>query len=357
MRSKCIACRSLLAVVALAAACCAQEEIVRQLLGTDADCLLNTHDVLAVPGQTVALRVTLDLLPFVGETPESEIRIRMGEAFSASVLTDPSGQAVTTFTPRSPGDYVFTVDVAPNDAFEILPRPMELRVTCREADTPIIIVDLDDTVVATDVLRLAAGAAQPVPGSLEALQRLAPDYTVVYLTFRPDVLGLRSKRWLKRHHYPAGPLLMPSKADLFRGSGGFKKRRLRQLRESFDKIAIGVGDKISDVQAYQDNDLAGFLLLPVRDFEESEDYFDLIEDLDKLDRDAQVVRDWQEILDVVYGGKSFSRSAAQEALLEKATALEAREKRQRREGERKKKEKDGDDGRDDDDDDEDREDD
>lgn len=339
MRSTCTFCRSLLVTLALAAGCCAQEEIVRQFLGTDADCLLNTHDVLAVPGEEVALRVTLEVMPLIGATPEAEVRIRMGKEFSASLQIGRSGEAGTTFTPQSPGDYVFTVDVAPNEAFEVLPRPAELRVTCRKADTPIIIVDLDDTVIVTNVLRLAAGAAMPVPGSLEALGRLSGDYTVVYLTFRPDPLGLRSKRWLKRHHYPAGPLLMPSKADLLGGSGDFKSRKLRKLRKSFDRIAIGVGDKISDVRAYEDNDLTGFLLLPVREFKDSEDCFDLIEELDKLDGNTQVVHDWQEILDVVYEGKSFPRSSAQEDLRATAMSLEARDNLKDREKDEKKRRK------------------
>jgi len=361
MKSVFAFCRPLLLLLALASAGRAQEEIVRQFLGTDADCLMNTYDVLALPGHEVELRVTLDVLPFIGNTPESEVRFRMGKTFSAAALTDESGEAVTTFTPPAPGDYVFTVDVAPNEAFDVLPRPMELRVACRRADTPIIIIDLDDTVVTTNVLRLVAGAARPVAGSRDALQRLAKDYTVVYLTFRPDTLGLRSKAWLRRCRYPAGPLLMPAAVDLFRGSGGFKTRKLRELTDSFNNIAIGVGDKISDVQAYEDNRLTGFLLLHYRHYKDSEDYFDLVEDLDRLHKNTHVVYSWREILDVIYEGKSFPRSAAQQALRATAKALKAQEdleereeeeqKRRKREKERRKRQRDRDEDDDEDDDD------
>ena len=83
----------------------------------------------------------------------------------------------------------------------------------------------------------------------------------------------------------------------------------------------------------------GFLIMDEPDFEKSKDYYKLFEELDKLDEDAHVVQSWDEVLAVVYNGKSFPRSVRQKAFLNTGETLEKLEWEKELDKGRKKREK------------------
>ena len=326
----------LLVLSLLPPACWGQQEIARRLLGTDADYLLNTDDVLALPDEETPLRATIEATPFLGDAPEVEIRFRLGETFCALVRPSEIGRAETSFTPRASGDYVFEVTVAapPEGAGDLgrLPGPTGLLVACREPDAPIIVCDLDDTVIVADALRIVPNAARALPGSLQVLTQLARDHTIVYLTFRPGPVALRTKSWLASHGYPRGPLLVPDALDLVFGNRRYKSRRLQQITCRFDNVAYGIGDKISDVEAYDENGVSGILILNRKALhkDEAEDYFKLAGELHKLSEGTQVVYNWDQIRAVIYNGARFPIADLIETLTKRGEALEAAEVRERK---------------------------
>lgn len=121
---------------------------------------------------------------------------------------------------------------------------------------PVVLVDLDDTIYEKD-----AGAS--MRGAPEALRELATDHLVVYLTARPTyakVPGLThnrldSKEFLEQEGFPDGPLFTSSVWNwMVRGQGGGKVESFRQLREfGVDRVALAVGDRPHDLEAYLEN--------------------------------------------------------------------------------------------------------
>ena len=107
--------------------------------------------------------------------------------------------------------------------------------------SPVVLVDLDDT-----IYEKAAGAS--MAGAAEALRDLARDHLVVYLTARPTYAKLPgvshnrrdSRMFIEEEGFPDGPLFTSSVWNwMVRGQGGDKMESFRQLREyGVDRIAL-----------------------------------------------------------------------------------------------------------------------
>ena len=116
---------------------------------------------------------------------------------------------------------------------------------------------------------------------------------------------------------------MPEVVEFARGSERYKTKRLQRLKSMFKNIQIGIGDKISDARAYQENGMRAFLIL---DLEESDDpghYRKLARKLEELPEQVQVVSNWSQIKAGICEGKSFPRSAMQRELGRQADRLSA----------------------------------
>ncbi len=150
------------------------------------------------------------------------------------------------------------------------PTPVPVRVV-RRGETFGIVSDIDDTVLSTMLPRpmIAAwnsfirteSARQAVPGMAvlyDALLQRHPDAPVVYLsTGAWNTHGFLT-RFLARHRYPAGPMLLtdwgPTNTGWFRSGPDHKRRSLLQLSVDFPDIAwVLVGDDGQhDPQVYSD---------------------------------------------------------------------------------------------------------
>jgi hypothetical protein len=296
---------------------------INRYLGADGDYLLKAYDVLALPGERVQLSARLQSGTIQRDLAGRSIRVLRNGWFVKTVTTDDKGYGLTHFTPKRPGNYVFSIEAEPVGLKSTPPEPVKLLVACRASSEPMAIVDLDKTLAHTKSWRFFSQNPEPMPGSVDVMRRLAKDYTVVYVTHRPQQYAHRTKTWLLRHDYPAGPLLMPEVVDFARGSRRYKSRELAKLKSKFPNIRIGIGDKISDIQAYHNSGLKAFLILNDEDCDDPEDYLELAQELDRLPEGVQVVCKWSQISSVIYQGRSFPKSAAQEELRRKSRALEA----------------------------------
>ena len=123
-----------------------------------------------------------------------------------------------------------------------------------ETEADAIVVDIDDTIYDRE-------RDLPMPGAAEALHDLAEDHLIVYLTARPThfrIPGLtanrdRSVEFLERHGFPKGPLFTSSLWNiLIHGQGGGKYKSFEQLAEfGVHRIALAVGDRAHDLEAYR----------------------------------------------------------------------------------------------------------
>jgi hypothetical protein len=318
--------RALLLAALAAAIPAGCSEVTGTLFGTQGEYLFYARDVITPPNRPVQLQARLQAGTFLEDEVGVTIQFRYQGDLYAEAKTDSDGLATTEFTPLSTGDYVFEVSYEPEDekSENLGPVVAQLLVASRRRDVPIAVIDLDKTLVGSGFHTVLAGDPEPMPGSVDVVQRIARDYTVVYLTHRPDYFGPKSSAWLNQQGYPRGPLLLGDIEGLIEGSGTFKGQTLQTLGETFTNLKIGIGDKISDVQAYVDNGMRGFLVIhPENDWDE-EDYRSLAEDLDSLPDSVQVVTRWQQIQQVLYSSGSYPLPEVRRDLLNRASSLRAR---------------------------------
>ncbi len=270
--------------------------------------VLLAQDVLCTPGEEVDLRASLRGGFRLEGVEGVRLQFHLDQRRIDQVTSNADGDVLTRWTaPEEPGNYRIRVRVKPvdqpEDEDDHVP-PTRLLVAVRKAETPIAVVDLDKTLVASGFHRVLLGAGpKPMPGSKVVVARLARKHTILYLTHRPDFLGPTSKDWLDRHGYPLGPVLTSTLGGLIEGSGPYKARQLAGLAKTYKNLNVGIGDKISDARAYAERGLTSILILPVDwSDDDPEDFEDLASDLAALPDAVHVVTNWAEVSEILFEG-------------------------------------------------------
>lgn len=288
-----------------------------------------TRDVLALPGENIQLQASLRSGMGVRGVEGRHVQFHLNLERMGQLVSDGDGNVSLPWkAPAAPGDYLVRVRLKPAEQPVEEGDPVaeaQLLVAVRKPDTPLVIVDMDKTVVASGFAWVMVGKAKPMPAADLVLQRLAAGHTIVYLTHRPDFLGPTSKRWLTEYKFPLGPVLTSTMSGLMSGSGAYKTARLDAIRKSFPNVRLGIGDKISDARAYSENGLRSVLIL---DFDWSEDdpgdYEDMAAELASLPDDVQVVTNWAEVSAVVFDGASHPKRQMMDRLRAAARDLRTR---------------------------------
>ncbi len=292
------------------------------MLGAKGEYLFTVMDTIAAPGSETQLRVRIRGGDFLQGQPGLAVRFyRDGKLFKVAE-TDTDGTATITFTPKAPGDYEFLVQVATAGLREMPPKPETLLLACREPDSPMAVIDLDKTVVASGFETVLLGEAKPMAESQRVLARLASERSIVYLTHRPDYFGPKSKRWLAEHGFPRGPLLLSTLGGFLKGSEAFKAGRIAELRKTFSRIEIGIGDKISDGQAYLDSGLRAIVILdipPAGKPGRPARLKAIADELDSLGDKAHVVTSWDEVEKALFDGAAYPPARMRQRLLKMAS--------------------------------------
>ncbi|NBB95565.1 MAG: hypothetical protein GVY16_07470 [Planctomycetes bacterium] len=300
-----------LAMLGLLAGGCGAQKV---LLGTESSYVFVASDALALPGESVDIAAQLRAGDFLQGAAGHPVRFFRGGEFYKVAETDTAGVATVAFTPPRPGNYPFRAEVVATGLEDDPPSPATFYVVCRKADEPIVIVDLDKTIVASGFHTVLIGSPAPMANSQDVLKRLGRKHTIVYLTHRPDLFGIKSRQFLDDRGYPFGPLLLSSVSGFMKGSGAFKSGELAELRKRFKNVRIGIGDKLSDAQAYHENGLRAFLIIEMPHADEPEPYEELANDLDALDKQIEVVARWRQIEKALFDGESYPRADMQTQL-------------------------------------------
>lgn len=298
-------------------------------LDTQQGVLFYAYDSLAYPNQEVELGARLQNAAGLGGIQDVELAFTQNGRTLGKAKTDESGIAKLKWTPPQSGDYPLKVRIVdvPDDEQEPLLKlePAPLLVSSRPKGTPMVVIDLDHTVVDASFFRVLVGGATPAPDSVRVTRRLAGDHTLVYLTQRPDLLVTKSKLWLQQHDYPAGPLLVSGIRELVSGNREYKAGRLSQVMKSYQDVRIGIGDKVSDAQVYLDAGLTAYLLPYYK--QEPKDMLAIASQIEQLGESSgkgklQVVRNWREIEAGVYDGKQFPADTFARRLRDEARQLQ-----------------------------------
>lgn len=256
--------------------------------GSETGIRILARAVMAPPlGRTILGRVADDFLGQRGwrnflQLPAPDAQIRLG--LNSELMTlhadrngyldlrvanpglEPGWHTLTVQGPSTSADHTGSAD----EHTEAL--PLEVLVVDPQA-TFGIISDIDDTVIATFLPRslIAAWnsfvrteqARQSVPGMARMYQRLLADHPeapVIYVSTGAWNTYPFLTRFLARHGYPRGPLLLtdwgPTNTGWFRSGPEHKRAALRELTRDFPRIRwVLVGDDGQhDVELYTELD-------------------------------------------------------------------------------------------------------
>ncbi|MCD4699983.1 MAG: hypothetical protein K8R91_05370 [Phycisphaerae bacterium] len=289
--------------------------------------LFYAFDTLTQPGKSTELLARVIYVKKFKEVEKATVEFTLERESLEKVLTDEEGYARLKWTPPKSGDYDIKVKITavPDDDYKDMLKvtPASLLVSARPKDAPFIVIDLDHTVVDSGFATVVfSDTAKPMTRADKVVGELAGKYGIIYLTHRPDLLGNKSKDWLTSNGFVRAPLLVSSFKQSIGDSGKFKSGRLAELRKDFPNISIGIGDKISDVEAYVANDMTGYLIPNYdRDDDDAGDFRKLAKKIRKLDSQIHVVDGWEEIRDAILKGQKFPATAYADRLEVRAKEL------------------------------------
>lgn len=129
-----------------------------------------------------------------------------------------------------------------------------------------IAVDIDHTIAQTEYKDLLRNereeGSDPLKRSVSTLSRLAADFQILYLTGRPRALLDKTRAWLDEHKFPAGPVITAESVRQTLRPGAFKQQKLRGLRKTWPRLLIGIGNTVSDADAYGANEMLTLMIAP-----------------------------------------------------------------------------------------------
>ena len=298
-------------------------------LSAEHGALFYAFDALACPGQTVDLTARLLSVKEHEPLDGAEIEFLKADRPVGRAVTDEDGYARVSWKVPKVGDYVFTAKVVkvPRSKYKPMLQcpPASLLVAARKRKTKFIVIDLDHTVVASGFFRVLFGGAKPMPDAATTIRELAKKHGIIYLTHRPDLLMVKSKNWLEAHNFPRAPLLVSKLRQAFGDSGKFKTTRIKALRKRFPYIRVGIGDKLSDAQAYVANGLRAYLI-PHYDPDDPKEMEKMAGEILRLDNRVQVVDGWKDIRAGILRGKRFPPKAYARRLRQRAKQLRQQRK-------------------------------
>ncbi len=269
---------------------------LRNALGTDSEYLFIGQDVISVPGQKLRVAARLQKVNLPHEVKKATIGFYLDSKWLAEAITDEEGTAGVSFMPPRVGDYVFDARYTSNSPSASAAQTQVL-VAVRHPDVPLCVVDLDKTLVDAGYRTVLTGAPPPMEHAAPVMERIARDHLVIYLTSRPEQLGLKTKNWLRVNGFPRGPVFLTEVEELLGGNRKYKSRTLARMRSSFKGTGVGIGNVKSDMLAYLDNDLRAIYLVHLSRGAKPNphDLRDKIHDLRELPPSVQVAMNWHDV--------------------------------------------------------------
>jgi len=154
-------------------------------------------------------------------------------------------------------------------------RAVEAVVRVVPRETPVIVVDIDETIADVTpwgfILRRVRDV-RPLPGSREVLEELSRTMQIVYLTARDHIFTRKTKLWLRLASMPEAPVYLRKGTRYWRTrSRDHKTLRLAELSPQFPNIKWGIGDKPGDAVAYAAHGIRPIMIAPSRPEEVSAD--------------------------------------------------------------------------------------
>ncbi|MCR4316416.1 MAG: hypothetical protein NUW37_08720 [Planctomycetes bacterium] len=262
------------------------------LLGLSSTCVsfstkITPFDAISKPGEEVELKAKVEGFGFSyfrNDVEEENVAFKLEGAALGVTATDDEGVATLVVTaPEKPGLYSVRIE-GPGDAAN------DLNLLVAGNDAALAVTDIDMTLAdvspAVYVFR-SNESIQPIAGAVELIKFLSAEKNIyiVYISHRDDALRNESLEWLKMKGFPDGVLFFSENFDhwMQESAYDFKKPTIEKIKERFPRVLLGLGDKVTDANAYLDNDLPTYIV-PSEDRRNFPEEAVLLDDWTKFDR-------------------------------------------------------------------------
>jgi phosphatidate phosphatase APP1 len=228
--------------------------------------ILQGFDALARPGTTVALRAKLEREGAVGVHPdlhEVSLVYRHEGREVGRATTGDDGIASFEWSVPAAGPADLRVDVSLAEATGYSAAPSTLLVAVRDGTRPMMVCDIDGTIADVSTLKFITSEPEEIPelpGASDVLRGLAERYDVLYLTARDDRFVEQTRRWLALRGFPPGPVFHRDLKLTTLSARRYKTEALEVLKRDWPTIAVGIGDRTEDAEAYLANALVAILV-------------------------------------------------------------------------------------------------
>jgi len=210
----------------------------------------------------------------------ANVTVTVNGAQIAKVVTDEQGTARTSYTPEELG--TCTVAFECEEGTDYGKAAASSLLFCRDKTKPAIVIDIDHTIADIAMEKFIVTRTKdikPLPGAREALEDLSKTYDLIFLTARDKHLLHRTKEWLNLNRFPSAPVFFRDMSREAFSESKFKTDKIAQIKATWSNVTCGIGDKLSDAQAYLANGLKTIIISPK----------------EELPRQAHSVQHWQQI--------------------------------------------------------------
>ncbi len=217
--------------------------------GCVANYKLTVEDTLARPGEKARLTgrlLAMEATVLNQKSEKQELGFYVDNLLVGINETNRDGYAAVKYFLKKTGAYpvkaIYNARTYQAQAFG--------RIFVWKPDEPILIVDIESTIhkAQHSVLRLSEeDSSSPAPGAVEALDKLSKQFHIVYLIDQPRENIPRTRTWLEKNDFPAGPVLVWD---------------IEKLQADFTCVRVGIGNTDKGYQAYRERKVFSLLVDP-----------------------------------------------------------------------------------------------
>lgn len=225
---------------------------------------MECDDVLVPVGQEAKITARLNLKDVFN------LRFRLtGRVISFHVDGEEIGEARTgwegcatmVFTPLREKEYRLVASCRGADRSP--PAVAEATIFSRSTKREALILDIDRTLSGCSTFASMIRGSKRIPplnDAVEVTRALARKYDPIVVTARKTYVRRKTKRWLAEKGFPAWPIYFSSFFGSPISHERFKTELIRELKQVWRNITIGIGDRDFDARAYLANGLRAIIL-------------------------------------------------------------------------------------------------